>query len=139
VPLKLKLKPSEKITIGGCVIQNGGAFPTTLLLLNNVAVLREKDIVNPENAVTVGQKLYWAISELYVDSNSYRYLSDAICALLRIYISENRNAPIEIFDAIGDICLNLAEGDYYRALKCNKSLIAHEVSQKAQSATKEQT
>jgi flagellar protein FlbT len=130
MPLKLKLKPLEKIAIGGCVIQNIGNANTSLLLLNNAAVLREKDVLNPVNAVTVGQMLYCAISELYVDSHSYPHLSQLICELLRIYIRENPNAPNDILDAFGEVCFNLAVGDYYKALKSTKLLIWHEIDRK---------
>ncbi len=42
--LKIALKPQEKVIIGGAVIQNG-KNRSELLVENNVAILREKDIM----------------------------------------------------------------------------------------------
>ena len=44
MPLKLSLKPNEKIVLNGAVVQNGDRR-TTLLLQNKASVLREKDIM----------------------------------------------------------------------------------------------
>jgi flagellar biosynthesis repressor protein FlbT len=51
MPLKLSLKPNEKIVLNGAVVQNGDRR-TTLLLQNKASVLREKDIMQIEDANT---------------------------------------------------------------------------------------
>ncbi|NJR20223.1 MAG: flagellar biosynthesis repressor FlbT, partial [Hyphomonadaceae bacterium] len=51
MPLKLSLKPNEKIVLNGAVVQNGDRR-TTLLLQNKASVLREKDIMQIEEANT---------------------------------------------------------------------------------------
>ena len=56
MPLKLTLKPNEKVLIGTSVIANGPA-KTEFVVLNRVPVVREKDIITEEKADTIAKKL----------------------------------------------------------------------------------
>ena len=49
--LKLSLKPGERFVVNGAVLQNGDRR-AVLLLQNKASVLREKDIIQPEDATT---------------------------------------------------------------------------------------
>ena len=51
MPLKLSPKPGEKFVLNGAVLANGDKR-TSLVLQNKACVLREKDIMQPENATT---------------------------------------------------------------------------------------
>ena len=55
MPLKLTLKPNEKILIGTAVITNAGP-KAELIVQNTVPVLRERDIITEEKADTRGKK-----------------------------------------------------------------------------------
>ena len=55
MPLKLTLKPNEKVLIGTAVLTNAGS-KAEIIIQNNVPVLREKDIITEENADTIGKK-----------------------------------------------------------------------------------
>lgn len=131
MPLKLKLRPQEKVLVGGCVVQNITNGTSQLLLLNTAVVMREKDIIKIEDAKTVGQKLYWAISELYISPVDAKELMEITCGLLTVFIRQNRNAPLVVFQTIGDMCAHLAAGDYYRALKKTRALVGLELNVKA--------
>ena len=49
MPLKLSLKPGEKFVLNGAVVQNGDRR-SSLLLQNKASVLREKDIMQADEA-----------------------------------------------------------------------------------------
>ncbi len=54
MPLKLSLKPGERFVVNGAVLQNGDRR-AVLLLQNKASILREKDIIQPEDANTPAQ------------------------------------------------------------------------------------
>ena len=51
MPLKLSLKPGEKFVLNGAVLANGDKR-ASLVLQNKACVLREKDIMQPDEATT---------------------------------------------------------------------------------------
>jgi flagellar protein FlbT len=55
MPLKLTLKPDEKVLIGTAVISNAGQ-KAEIVIQNTVPVLREKDIITEEKADTIAKK-----------------------------------------------------------------------------------
>ncbi len=52
--LKVELKPGERFILGECVVTNGDQR-TRLLIEGQAPILREKDIMTPEQADTPGQ------------------------------------------------------------------------------------
>ena len=58
MPLKLTLKPDEKVLIGTAVLTNAGS-KAEIIIQNTVPVLREKDIITEENADTLVKKIYF--------------------------------------------------------------------------------
>src|SRR3954463_7208829 len=73
MPLKLSLKPGEKFVLNGAVVQNGDRRGV-LLLQNKASVLREKDIMQAEEANTPARRIYFPVMMMYLDeSNAARY------------------------------------------------------------------
>src|SRR5471030_3333363 len=66
MPLKLSLKPGEKFVLNGAVVQNGDRR-SSLLLQNKASVLREKDIMQAEEAVTPARRIYFPVMMMYLD------------------------------------------------------------------------
>ncbi|MEC9347248.1 MAG: flagellar biosynthesis repressor FlbT [Pseudomonadota bacterium] len=64
--LKLTLKPGEKFVINGAVIANGDRR-ATLVLHNKASILRERDILKPEEVDTPARRIYFAIMSIYLD------------------------------------------------------------------------
>lgn len=73
--LKLTLKPGEKFIINGAVIQNSDRR-STLLIQNKTAILREKDIMQPDEANTPMRRIYFAIMMMYLDEKSSKQHND---------------------------------------------------------------
>ncbi|MDD3838923.1 MAG: flagellar biosynthesis repressor FlbT, partial [Phenylobacterium sp.] len=76
MPLKLSLKPGEKFVLNGAVVQNGDRRGT-LILQNKASVLREKDIMQPEEANTPARRIYFPVMMMYLDeANAQKYYDE---------------------------------------------------------------
>ncbi len=69
MPLKLSLKPGERFVLNGAVLANGDKR-TSLVIQNKACVLREKDIIQPENANTPARRIYLAVMMMYLDGET---------------------------------------------------------------------
>jgi flagellar biosynthesis repressor protein FlbT len=65
MPLTINLKPRERLIVNGVVLENSGQM-TKLLVHNNAALLREKDILTEEQANTPARRIYFAIQCQYL-------------------------------------------------------------------------
>jgi flagellar protein FlbT len=116
--LKLTLKPGEKFIINGAVIQNSDRR-STLMIQNKAAILREKDIMQPEDANTPMRRIYFAIMMMYLDEkSSKKHNADFLERM-----SEFMNA-ISTPDAVSQ-CVNIMQQvndkQFYKALgACTK-------------------
>lgn len=121
MPLKLDLRPHEKLFLGGAVLVNGDSR-CQLAVLNDVPVLREKDILKEEDADTPCKRIYLAVQFMYMDTpNLTRYHQ---------FYWEQVRAVIDVApsttDLIGKISAHVLDGQYYQALKAARELIRYE-------------
>lgn len=123
MPLKLSLKPNEKVLVGTAVLCNGST-KAEFVVLNHVPVLRQKDIITEEEADTIAKKLYFAILSMYVEPNKEKVFHDFYFLLMRQLLL----TPIdnEGVDLMVEMSHRIIEGDHYKALKVCKKLIAYE-------------
>ena len=123
MPLKLTLKPDEKVLIGTAVLKNAGP-KAEIIIQNTVPVLREKDIISEENADTVVKKIYFVILSMYVDSKNEQKFYDIYFKLVK----ELFNAcPDQVILAlVVEVSQNILEGKHYQALKACKKLLKFE-------------
>jgi flagellar protein FlbT len=123
MPLKVTLKPNEKILVGTAVIANGPT-KSELVILNRVPVLRQKDILTEEQADTVAKKLYFAILNMYVAPDRERDFHNLYFLLLKQLIQLPMEARgIELMHEVSQCIIG---GDHYRALKVCRKLIDYE-------------
>jgi flagellar protein FlbT len=64
--LRLTLKPGERIAVNGAVLVNGDRR-ASLLIENQARILREKDIMRPEEADTPAKRVYLAVLLMALD------------------------------------------------------------------------
>lgn len=123
MPLKLTLKPNEKILVGTAVITNAGP-KAELIVQNTVPVLRERDIITEEEADTFVKKLYYVILNMYVDPKN----EGAYHTIYFKLVKELFNAiPNQVVLAlVMEISQKILEGNHYQALKACKKLISYE-------------
>jgi flagellar protein FlbT len=121
MPLAINLKPNERLIINGVVLQNSGAA-AKLLIHNNAAVLREKDIITEADATTPARRIYFAIQCTYLFPAKQAVYSP----LIQQFIQEFDSAAPSTAALTGEIRASIEEGALYRALKLAKRLIARE-------------
>jgi len=121
MPLRLSLKPHERVVIGGAVLRNGSA-QVRLSVENEVPVLRESDILSPGAVRTPCQRVYLALQLMYLDpaerqrhEATYRHLAAEVLA-----------AAPSCRPHFTAIAAHLASRNVYRALKRAGSLLRHE-------------
>ena len=124
MPLKLSLKPQEKFVVNGAVLQNGDRRGV-LLLQNKASVLREKDIMQPEDANTPAKRIYFPVMMMYLDGGAPGgpHYEDFV-----IRISEFMGAisnPETLQECVA-LSNDVMGGNYYRALGRCRKLIAYE-------------
>ena len=72
MPLRVELKPFERIVIGETVLINSGTR-TSFLVDGDAPILREKDTVSAETANTPVKRLYFCIQMMYLKNDIPRY------------------------------------------------------------------
>ncbi len=124
MPLKLSLKPQEKFVVNGAVLQNGDRRGV-LLLQNKASVLREKDIMQPENANTPAKRIYFPVMMMYLDGGSPGGANyENFVMRITEFMSAISNP--EMMRECVALSKDVMGGDYYRALGRCRKLIAYE-------------
>ena len=121
--LKLTLKPGEKLVINGAVVQNGERR-ATMVVQNRASILRDRDILKPEEATTPVRRIYFAVMMLYLDERGERQWMEEFTARMTEFINVISNA-----EALAD-CVNVIKlvqaRHYYKALLTCKKLMPFE-------------
>ncbi|HYD69891.1 flagellar biosynthesis repressor FlbT [Azospirillum sp.] len=116
MPLKVVLRPDEKIIINGAVV-GAGDRPGVLYLYNTVNFLRGREILKEELIDCVEKKLYFIIQLIYI------FPEDTALNLTRFesILAEARETRADAAKSLDEIAQLVGEGNYYRALKiCRK-------------------
>jgi flagellar protein FlbT len=123
MPLKLSLKPSEKFVLNGAVVQNGDRRGT-LILQNKASVLREKDIMQAEEAVTPARRVYFPVMMMYLDEANAAQCHDEFVRRVGEFMGAV-GSPDVVADCIG-ISKHVMAKEYYKALMLCRKLIEFE-------------
>ena len=123
MPLKLSLKPGERFVLNGAVVQNGDRRGT-LVLQNKASVLREKDILQQEDANTPARRVYFPVMMMYLDEGDAAKYFDEFALRMNDFMGVIRNPDI-LAECVNVSKLILA-GEYYKALMGCRKLIEYE-------------
>ena len=123
MPLKLSLKPGEKFVLNGTVVQNGDRRGV-LILQNKASVLREKDIMQPEDVNTPASRIYFPVMMMYLDESSVSKVYDEFVLRLSEFMGATRN-PDVLVDCVAASKHVLAK-EYYKALMAVRKLLEYE-------------
>jgi len=118
--LVLDLKPGERVIIGETLITNDQQR-TRLHIEGAAPILREKDILRPEEADTPCKNLYLTLQLMYLDPDPTQF-HDSYFEQARII----QDAAPSTASIVLDINQNIIGGSYYKALKEAKRLIKYE-------------
>ncbi len=118
--LIIDLKPGEKILIGEAVITNDQQR-TRLHISGDAPILREKDVMQEDDANTPCKKIYFLVQCMYLARNPKIYFEKYFNLIKEI----QKTAPTTslFFMKINDMIL---EGSYYKAMKEARELLKHE-------------
>lgn len=123
MPLKLSLKPGEKFVLNGAVVQNGDRR-AVLVLQNKASVLREKDIMQPDDVQTPARRIYFPVMMMYLDEAGAERFYDEFVRRLTEFMGVISNP-----DVLAD-CVNISKHcmarEYYKALMLCRKLIEYE-------------
>lgn len=123
MPLKLSLKPGEKFVLNGAVVQNGDRRGV-LLLQNKASVLREKDIMQIEEATTPARRIYFPVMMMYLDESGAPKFYNEFAQRLSEFMGVIQNQDILVD------CVNVSKfamgREYYKALMLCRKLIEYE-------------
>jgi flagellar protein FlbT len=111
MPLRVELKPFERIVIGETVIINSGTR-TSFLIDGEAPILREKDTVTAETANTPVKRLYYCIQMMYLKNDIPRYRAAYLGS-----IKELREALPGSPDLVDAVNNHVSSGALYKALK----------------------
>ena len=118
--LKVELKPGERFILGECLVTNGDQR-TRLLVEGEAPILREKDIMMPEQADTPAKRIYLCIQLMYT-SRDQRLHHETYFSLMRDLVQ----AAPSSWPHMQAISNHIMAGQLYKALKSAKVLIAYE-------------
>jgi flagellar protein FlbT len=119
--LKLRLKPDEKIIIGGAVLQNGPKA-SEFIVENAVPILRQKDILAERDAVSPARRVYFVIQLLYIDRDNQVDYHTRYWELVKDILAAAPSTKPYV-DRISE---QIVSGDFYQALKFTRKLITYE-------------
>lgn len=121
--LKLSLKPGEKFVLNGAVVQNGDRRGV-LLLQNKASVLREKDIMQAEDAVTPARRIYFPVMMMYLDEAQAPRQYDEFATRLGEFTGVIRNP--EVLAECVAVSRHVMNREYYKALMASRKLVDYE-------------
>ena len=123
MPLKLSLKPGERFVLNGAVVQNGDRR-AIMVLQNKASVLREKDIMQADDAVTPARRIYFPVMMMYLEEASAERYYDEFVRRLTEFMGVISN-PEVLADCV-NISKHCMAREYYRALMMCRKLIDYE-------------
>jgi flagellar biosynthesis repressor protein FlbT len=120
MPLRVELKPFERIVIGDSVIINSGTR-TCFLIDGETPILRERDTVTAETANTPAKRLYLCVQTMYLKSDVSRYHERYVGL-----IKELQDVVPNSRDLIESVEQFVTSGSLYKALKEIRKLMKRE-------------
>jgi flagellar protein FlbT len=123
MPLKLSLKPHEKFVLNGAVVQNGDRRGV-LLLQNKASVLREKDIMQADEANSPSRRIYFPVMMMYLDESAAGTYHEEFIHRLQEFMGAITN-PAILADCV-NVSKLVLQREYYKALTQCRKLIEYE-------------
>lgn len=121
MPLKVELKPKERIIIGEALLINGEQR-ARFVIKGAVPILREKDIMMPDQADTPAKRIYLTVQLMYTDRDPGRH-HELYFSLVRDIVQ----AAPSTWPLVEAINNQILTGNLYKALKESRKLIGYEL------------
>lgn len=95
-----------------------------LILQNKASVLREKDILQPEDANTPAKRVYFPVMMMYLDETAAAKVYDEFALRLSEFMGASRN-PAVLADCVA-ASRHVIAREYYKALMAARKLVEYE-------------
>ncbi|MBT3858190.1 MAG: flagellum biosynthesis protein FlbT [Gammaproteobacteria bacterium] len=121
MPLKIEMKQGDRIIINGAVLE--AASPHTKIVVHNQAsILRAKEILTEEQAITPATRVYYALQSAYLfPEHADQYLTE-----FSEFVQQYLIACPSASNIIENITAEISQGQLYKALKCARALVMHQ-------------
>ena len=120
--LKIKLKPGEKMILGGAAVTNANRSNCDLIIENNVPILRQKDIMTEKEATSPCRQIYLVVQLMYIDDENFLNYNNMYWKLVQEVV-QAAPSTMGLLDQISELVLSK---QHYQALKLAKQLIEYE-------------
>lgn len=120
VPLRVELKPFERIIIGQSVITNS-ENRASFLIDGDTPILREKDILTAETANTPAKRIYLCVQQMYLENDIPKYQD-----LYLGFVKDMLDAVPSSREPIEAASNHILNGSLYKALREIRKLIKRE-------------
>lgn len=119
--LRIRLAPGEQLIVNGAVIQNGDRR-NVISVLNPASVLRGRDVMKPEDAVTPVSKAYFLVQSVLIASGAER--AGVRSEVIDLLATLTAAAPTEEERGLAIEAANqFTSDDYYKALSALRSML----------------
>jgi flagellar protein FlbT len=123
MPLKLTLRPRERFVLNGSVLTNGDRR-SDLIVENQVSLLRERDVLQPDEADTPMKRIYFTIMMMYLDGGLEGDYYDQFTDLMTDFMcAVTTKGVVEKCHRILD---DVHEQRFYTAMMMSKALLPFE-------------
>ena len=120
MPLRVELKPGERIIIGQSVITNSDTR-TAFLIDGDAPIMREKDILTAETATTPVKRVYLCVQMMYLENDIPGYQE-----LYLGFMKELMEAVPSFRGQLAEVSNLILSGALYKALRELRVLIKRE-------------
>ncbi len=121
MPLKIQLRPQERVIINGAVIEGHSDSRTEITVLNKVMIMRQKHIIKEKDADTPSKRLYFTLQMMYIDPDNiddyrqhYQKFHKDLCETVTLPTLVN---SLELIDR------SVENNNFYDAMKICRELI----------------
>ncbi len=121
MPLRISLRPEERLIVGGAVVRNG-KHRCDLVIENDVPILRGREVLGLDEATSPCKRIYFAIQLMYVDPVRHAAHQELFEQLVR----EVAEASPSMMPLLAQLNERIAAHQYYQALKVGRKLIVYE-------------
>ena len=122
MPLRLTLKPDERIIVNGCAIRNASRRQT-LTIENRADVVRGHDLLKEEEANTPVTRIYFLVQTVLVAAELREEFNPQIqknlAELASVFGPDHRESIVNAANFV-------SIGDYYKAMRALTDLIKYE-------------
>ncbi len=121
MPLKIEMKMGDRIIINGAVLEMSSPH-AKMIVHNQAAILRGKEIISEELATTPATRVYFALQSAYLfPDHAAKYVDD-----MHEYLNQYLVACPTASEIVEDIRKYVADDQLYKALKHAQKLVIHQ-------------